>query len=300
VDTFSLVAFSKEEGLMGVAVQSHWFSVGSTVCWAEAGVGVVATQSLTRVSYGPEGLSLMKDGRSPSSSLKALLARDPLRDVRQVAMLNSKGAVAVHTGEKCVPEAGHAKGKGFSAQANLMRGKGVWLAMADAFREAQGSLPSRMLAALDAGQMAGGDLRGMQSAAILVVRTASKGKPWEGKVIDLRVEDHPEPLRELRRLMGLHMAYAHNSEGDRLMELGRMKEAITEYEEARDAARDNDEIRFWQAVALLNHGKEEAAASLLRDVFSVNGDWRRVLRGLKHSGLLTVSEAQLAKTLREE
>jgi uncharacterized Ntn-hydrolase superfamily protein len=157
-----------------------------------------------------------------------------------------------------------------------------------------------MLAALDAGQEAGGDLRGMQSAAILVVRTASQGKPWEGRVMDLRVEDHPEPLRELRRLVGLHLAYAHNSEGDRLMELGRTKEAIREYGEARDAARGNDEIRFWQAVALLNHGKAEAATSLLRDVFSVNGDWRRVLKGLKHSGLLSVSEAQLAKTLYGE
>jgi uncharacterized Ntn-hydrolase superfamily protein len=270
------------------------------VCWAEAGVGVVATQSLPGADYGPEGLSLMKAGRSPASSLKALLSRDPLRKVRQVAVMNSKGLVAVHTGAKCVPEAGHAKGMGFSAQANLMRDKAVWPAMADAFREAKGSLPARMLDALDAGQEAGGDIRGMQSAAILIVKTSSQGKPWEGRVMDLRVEDHPEPLRELRRLVGLHAAYTHNSEGDRLMELGKTREAIREYEEAREAARGNDEIRFWQAVALLNHGETEAANSLLRSIFSVNGDWRRVLKGLKKSGLLLVSESQLARSLNPE
>jgi uncharacterized Ntn-hydrolase superfamily protein len=242
----------------------------------------------------------MKDGRSPTSSLRALLSRDPLREVRQVAMLNSEGVVAVHTGAKCIPEAGHAKGRGFSVQANLMRTRGVWPAMADAFTEAGRSLPSRMLAALDAGQEAGGDIRGMQSAAILIVRTASQSNPWEGRVMDLRVEDHREPLRELRRLVGLHVAYAHNSEGDRLMKLGRRGEAIKEYEEAREAARGNDEIRFWQAVALLNDGETEAASSLLRAVFSVNRDWRRVLKGLKHSGLLSVSESQMARALHVE
>ncbi len=279
---------------MGIAVQSHWFSVGPTVCWAEAGVGVVATQSLPGASYGPQGLSLMKAGRSPASSLKASLREDAFRDLRQVAMLNSKGIVAVHTGSKCVPEAGHERGRGFSVQANLMRTREVWPAMADAFEKTGGSLPTRLLAALDAGQEAGGDLRGMQSAAILVVKTALQEKPWEGKVMDLRVEDHPEPLRELRRLMGLHGAYAHNSEGDRLMELGMKRKALEEYKEAREAALGNNEIRFWQAVTLLDHGETGAANSLLRDVLSVNEDWRRVLKGLRQAGLLSVSESRLS------
>src|SRR5437899_12471637 len=213
VSTYSIVAIDRRGGEMGVAVQSHWFSVGSVVTWAEAGVGVVATQALVEASYGPLGLALMQGGKSPTEALKSLLATDPSPRVRQVAILDFRGRVATHTGEECIPQAGHISGRGFSTQANLMRNRRVWPAMASAFRRTTGDLTSRLLASLDAAEGAGGDVRGRQSAAILVLRTKPSGSPWHDKVVDLRVEDHPAPLKELSRLVVLHQAYEHENEG---------------------------------------------------------------------------------------
>src|SRR5436190_316118 len=211
VATFSIVARDPATGELGVAVQSHWFSVGSVVPWAEAGVGAVATQSLVDPAYGPLGLHLMSLGRSGPDALKAVLAGDDGRELRQVAMIDAKGKVAAHTGARCIAEAGMIvdEENQFSVQANLMANGKIWPAMAKAYRSATGDLADRMLAALDAAQAAGGDIRGRQSAAILIVNPTSTGKQWEDRKFDLRVEDHPEPLKELRRLVQIQRAYLH-------------------------------------------------------------------------------------------
>jgi uncharacterized Ntn-hydrolase superfamily protein len=218
VHTFSIVARDPATGEMGVAVQSHWFSVGSNVAWAEAGVGAVATQSFIDPSYGRGGLELMRGGASAEEALKTLLARDEGRDVRQVAMVDARGRVAAHTGAKCIEAAGDRVGKDYSVQANLMSNGRVWPAMASAFESARGDLADRMLAALDAAQAAGGDIRGRQSAALVVVKAESTGKPWADRVFDLRVDDSAEPLKELRRLVRLQRAYNHMNAGDAAVE----------------------------------------------------------------------------------
>lgn len=218
--TYSIVARDSVTGEMGVAVQSHWFSVGSVVPWAEAGVGAVATQSIAEVSYGPLGLALMRAGKSAPKALQALLQADDHPEWRQVAMIDAQGRVAVHTGEKCIREAGHIAGAQYSVQANLMASDQVWPAMAEAYEGAEGDLADKMLAALEAAQAAGGDIRGRQSAAIVIVKPASSGKPYLDKVVDLRVEDHPAPVKELRRLVKLHRAYELMNEGDEHISAG--------------------------------------------------------------------------------
>ena len=185
VHTFSIVARDPATGEMGVAVQSHWFSVGSTVTWAEAGVGAIATQSFVDPAYGRDGLELMRGGAGAGEALKSLLAKDEGRDVRQVAMIDVQGRVAAHTGAKCIEAAGDHVGENYSVQANLMSNARVWPAMARAFETTKGDLAERMLAALDAAQSVGGDIRGRQSAAIIIVKGTSSGKPWADHIFDL-------------------------------------------------------------------------------------------------------------------
>ncbi|MGB9760452.1 MAG: DUF1028 domain-containing protein [Thermoproteota archaeon] len=295
--TYSIIAIDKEEGLMGVAVQSHWFSVGSVVPWAEAGVGVIATQSVAEMSYGTLGLLLMKNGKTPEQALNALRTIDPNPEVRQVAMLSADGKIAAYTGKNCIPEAGHIVGENFSAQANLMRSKEVWPAMASAFSKTKGNLVERMLAALEAAEYAGGDVRGRQSAAIVVVRTKASSEPWKDKVVDLRVEDHPDPVRELKRLVRIHKAYEHANKGDELMAAGRVSEAMKEYEQASKEAPEIEELKFWQAVAMLNHGMVREAKEMLNNIFNINKDWKQVLRTLPKVGFLSVDEQTLNSVL---
>ncbi|MGC9086839.1 MAG: DUF1028 domain-containing protein [Thermoproteota archaeon] len=295
--TYSIIAIDKEEGLMGVAVQSHWFSVGSVVPWAEAGVGVIATQSVAEMSYGTLGLLLMKNGKTPEQALNALRTIDPNPEVRQVAMLSADGKIAAYTGKNCIPEAGHIVGENFSAQANLMRSKEVWPAMASAFSKTKGNLVERMLAALEAAEYAGGDIRGRQSAAIVVVRTKASSEPWKDKVVDLRVEDHPDPVRELKRLVRIHKAYEHANKGDELMAAGRVSEAMKEYEQASKEAPEIEELKFWQAVAMLNHGMVREAKEMLNNIFNINKDWKQVLRTLPKVGFLSVDEQTLNSVL---
>src|SRR5438128_9601738 len=209
VHTYSIVARDPATGELGVAVQSHWFSVGSIVSWAEAGVGAVATQSFVDPSYGKTGLDLMRAGRSAPDVLRDLLAADEAREVRQVAMIDAHGRVAAHTGSRNIAEAGHFAGANFSVQANMMLNGQVWPAMAKAFERARGDLAERMMTALEAAQAAGGDIRGKQSAALIVASGKSTGRPWVDRLFDLRVDDHPEPLKELRRLLTLQRAYNH-------------------------------------------------------------------------------------------
>ncbi len=275
---------------MGVAVQSHWFSVGSVVPWGEPGVGVVATQAFVEPSYGPKGLSLMRKGLGPGTALRQLLRADRRADVRQVAMLNVKGRVAAHTGSKCLPHAGDLQGRGFSVQANLMSNDRVWPAMASTFSKSQGPLAERLLAALEAAEEAGGDIRGRQSAAILIVSTSRPRERWRGRLLDLRVEDNPTPLKELRRVLRLSQAYDHANKGDDLVAENRFSDAMKEYALAAGGAPEIEELRFWQGVTLLDKGRLKQAIPLLIGAFRARRQWREVFASLPDYGLLHAEE----------
>ncbi len=295
VHTFSIVARDPATGDLGVAVQSHWFSVGSRVIWAEAGVGAVATQSFTDPTYGRLGLELMKAGKSAPEALKALLAADPEREVRQVAMVDMQGRVATHTGSLCIEAAGHAQGEGFSVQANMMGKATVWPAMAQAYRTASGDLADRLLAALRAAQAEGGDFRGMQSAAILVVKAKPSAQPWADRTFDLRVEDSPDPLGELARLVKLQRAYTLMNEGDDLVSRNDWGGALKAYDAAAKLAPQIPELPFWAAVALVNAGRVAEAEPILREVFRKEPQWREALRRLARVKQLPADDALLKR-----
>ncbi|MBI4161121.1 MAG: DUF1028 domain-containing protein [Acidobacteria bacterium] len=295
--TYSIVARDPATGDLGVAVQSHWFSVGPLVPWAEAGVGAVATQSFVEVSYGPLGLDLMRAGRTAPQALKALLAGDPNPGVRQVAMVDAAGNVAAHTGEKCIAGAGHRTGEGFSAQANLMLNDTVWGAMAAAFEAAEGPLAERMLAALEAAESQGGDIRGRQSAALLVVRGKPTGRPWQDRIVDLRIEDHPDPLPELRRLLRLHRAYERMNRGDEAVAAGEVDRALAEYAAAEAMAPDSAEMIFWHAVALAERGRVDESVPLFARAFRMDSKWAVLVPRLVPAGLLPGDEALVRRIL---
>jgi len=295
--TFSIVARDPATGDFGVAVQSHWFQVGPHVPWAEAGAGAVATQSFVKIDYGPRGLQLMKEGKSAQEALDLLLSQDPEKDVRQVAMVDGQGRVAAWTGPKCIAAAGHQTGAGYSVQANLMDKPTVWPAMARAFEAAKGDLAERMLAALDAAQAEGGDIRGRQSAALIVVRGKSSGEPWQDRLVDLRVDDHPEPLAELRRLLNLHRAYDEMNQGDDAVAKNDVSAAVRHYTRASELAPDIAELPFWQAVSLFVAGQEDKALAVFKDVFAREDRWVRLVPRLPASGLLPDDPKKIEKIL---
>jgi uncharacterized Ntn-hydrolase superfamily protein len=297
VHTYSIVARDPATGEMGVAVQSHWFSVGSVVPWAEAGVGAVATQSFVEPSYGPLGLALMRAGRTAPEALAALLAGDSGRDVRQVGMVDAKGNVATHTGRLDIPAAGGQSGRQYVVQANLMEKATVWPAMARAFEAAWGDLAERMLAALDAAEAEGGDIRGRQSAAILIVRGQSTGRPWDDKVMDLRVEDSPEPLRELRRLVNLQRAYAHMNAGDARMTENDVDGAVAEYGAAETIAPEVSEMTYWHAATLAGAGRVEESLPLFERAFAADPNWAVLTARLPSAGLLPKDDALIRRIL---
>jgi uncharacterized Ntn-hydrolase superfamily protein len=276
--TYSIVARDSESGELGVAVQSHWFSVGSIVSWALPGVGAVATQSIAEPAYGPRLLDRLEAGDAPRAALDRLLAEDEQSRFRQVAVIDRSGAVAIHTGDGCIVHAGHAVGGGFSAQANMMASPEVWPAMAKAYRAAEGPLTRRLLAALQAAEAAGGDVRGRQSAALLVV--PAKGEVWE-KVADLRVEDDPEPLSELERLLDLRDAYELATQGDDLVGEGRHSEAAERYRRAAELAPDNHELLFWAGLALAQGGDLDAGLERVRRAIELQPGWRDLLANLE-------------------
>lgn len=286
VHTYSIVARDPDTGELGVAVQSHWFSVGPIVAWAEAGVGAVATQSFVDPSYGKNGLDLMRAGKSAPDTLKELLAKDEGREVRQVAMIDAHGRVEAWTGKNDIEAAGHIVGKNFSVQANLMLNDKVWPAMARAFESAKGDLADRMLAALDAAQAAGGDIRGRQSAAMIVVTGKPTGQAWKDRIFDLRVDDSPQPLRELRRLVKLQRAYNHMNAGDLAVEKKDNEGALREYSAAEKLVPDNAEMIYWHAVALVNMGRVDESLPLFRKVFAMDRNWVILTPRLPKSGLL--------------
>jgi uncharacterized Ntn-hydrolase superfamily protein len=285
VHTFSIVARDPVTGDMGVAVQSHWFAVGAEVIYGEAGVGVVATQSFIDPAYGPLGLDLMRAGKTAPDALRGLLAADPYADARQVAMLDAQGHVASHTGKNCIAAAGNQVGKNYSTQANIMGNATVWPAMGQAFESAHGDLIDRLMAALEAGQRAGGDIRGKQSAAILVVRAKSTGRPWADKIVDLRVDDSDEPIAELKRLVRYHRAYDHMENGDACSTRKDWDCAVREYGEAEKILPEQMEIVFWHAVTLVSSGRVEDSMPQFKRVFAREPVWAELIGRLPAAGL---------------
>jgi uncharacterized Ntn-hydrolase superfamily protein len=296
--TFSIVARDPATGHMGVAVQSHWFSTGSIVTWAEPAIGAIATQSMVEVSYGPLGLAGLRSGMTPRECLNELLLKDENREVRQVAMVDAKGEVAVHTGSRCIAEAGHQIGQEYSVQANMMLKNSVWPAMANAYEKTTGDLPDRLLAALDAAQAEGGDIRGRQSAAMLVVSGDHTDKPWNGILVDLRVEDHQDPLIELRRLLNVQRAYESMNRGDALLSEGKVEEAFQAYDKGARLAPHIDELPFWQAVTLAESGKVEESLPIFARVFKADPNWALLLQRLPAAGLFSKDQALMQKIMR--
>ncbi len=292
--TYSIIAKDPQTGEFGVAVQSHYFSVGPIVPWAESGVGAVATQSLVLVDYGPRALELMRNGMSARQALDSLLAADPNPDVRQVAIIDRLGRVAAHTGRLCIPDAGHKTGAQYSCQGNMMSKPTVWLEMAYDYQRARGNFAERLLQALESAEKAGGDIRGRQSAALLIVKPQTTGKPWMDKFYDLRVEDHPEPLLELRRLVRLRTAYNLEDEGDNLIAAKKPDEAMKAYEQAMKLAPEVSELQFWAAVSMYSNGRETEARELFRTLFVKEPHWVELIPRLAKVFLFPNDDAKVA------
>ncbi len=286
VATYSIVARDPATGQIGVAVQSHWFSVGSLVTWAKAGVGAVATQSFVLVGYGPNGLKLMENGATATEALRQLVAADEGQSVRQVAMIDVNGDVNNHTGLMCIDEAGGMVGQNYAVQANMMLSNQVWSRMAGAFESAEGPLAERMIAALEAAESVGGDVRGRQSAAIKIVSGEKQDAPWKGVLMELRVEDHPDPVAELKRLVRVARAYEHMNAGDLAVEHGDDEGALREYSAAGEMFPANMEMKFWHAVSLVNMGRIKESYPMFIEVIMNNKNWRILLQRLDDVSLM--------------
>ena len=295
--TFSIVARDSVTGDMGVAVQSHWFGVGSLVAWAKAGVGVVATQSFVNPSFGPKGLALMANGLTPKMAVTNLLDLDPGKEVRQVAMLNAQGDVFAYTGKNCIEFAGQEMGRNFSVQANLMEKSTVWPAMAKAFKTTKGTLAERLLAALDAAQAEGGDIRGKQAAALIVVKAEGSGNIWEDTIVNLRVDDSDDPIKELHRLLNIHTAYEFMNQGDLAVEKGDFKLAKENYMKAQQMNPDNMEMKFWYAVTLTNNGDYKIAKPIFAKIFKGHKNWQVLIPRLIKPKLLIINDQQLKELI---
>ncbi len=289
VHTYSIIAVDTKSGLMGGAVQSHYFSVGGTVIRAEAGSGVIATQAMVNMDYGPAGLKLLREGMSAAEVIKQLTADDQAADIRQAAAVDCSGNAFAHTGGSTIRYAGHLCRRGVSVQANMMLNDSVPQAMYDAFAGSEGSLQHRLLQSLMAAERAGGDIRGMQSAAILIVPILDKGTVRDNIVMDLRVEDHPEPLAELQRLLNIQAAYYHADQGDLAVENSDMKKAMTEYRLAEELQPGNPELMFWKAVSLLNADETGEAELILNGLSADGGNWIELLKRLPAAGILNLN-----------
>jgi len=296
--TFSIVARDKITGEMAVAVQSHWFSVGTIVSWGKSGIGVVATQSFVNPAYGPNGLKLMEEGKNAIEALEILIAKDEGKDVRQVAFLDANGKVSAFTGIKCIVSANHIIGDNYSVQANMMLNDQVVPAMSKTFEEnADLPLAERVLKVMMAAQKAGGDIRGKQSAVLLVVHAKLVEEPWLDKKIDLRVDDHDKPLVELKRLLQVHKAYEYMNRGDVAVELGDMEKALEEYGAAEKLFPKNLEMKYWKAIALANNNRLKEAIPIFKDIFKADENWRELTKRLPKSGILNLSDSDLKKIL---
>ena len=258
--TYSIVGRDPATGELGVAVQSRAFNTGAACAWAEAGVGAVATQSFTERRYGPRGLALLAEARDPTEALDELLAADESREIRQVAFLDSRGGTAAHTGESCIPHAGHLSDADVSVQGNMLRSADVWPAMRAAFDATAGTLAERLLAALDAAEAAGGDWRGRQAAGLVVVAGERDEQPSVDRVFDLRVDDHEEPLRELRRLHRLAAGYRRRNRIDETSDPAEEREA------ALEAGLRPDEAALAALFAHARRGEADEAVALIGEL----------------------------------
>ncbi len=286
VHTYSIVARDPASGELGVAVQSHWFSVGSSVPWAESGVGAIATQSFIDPSYGALGLELMRTGKSAEMALAGLVRADGTPDVRQVGMVDASGGTAAFTGSLAIQYACDRQGDGFTVQANLMQNSTVCDAMYEAFTTTSGDLAARLVAALDAAEGQGGDIRGRQSAALLVVAARPSGRPWEDRIFDLRIEDSPDPLVELQRLLGVARAYRHMNAGDAFVTEGDIDSAVEEYRKAEALLPGESEPLFWHAVTLASVGRVDESLPLFGESFILRPEWRDLVPRLPAAELL--------------
>ena len=286
VHTYSIVARDPETGELGVAVQSHYFGVGSRVVWAEPGVGVVATQSFTNPAFGPDGLRLMREGSTAEQALNELLEADARADVRQVGMVDADGNVANHTGQNSIREYCDLTGDGYAVQANLMWKPIVCEAMVRGYESAEGDLAERMMIALESAEAVGGDIRGMQSAALLIVSGDASEPAWGGRIFDLRIEDHKEPLLEMRRLLTTARAYQLMNDGDKHMAAGDADSTIIAYEKASTLLPDNHEIIFWYALTLAANERVDESLPLFSKAFSMWPLWRELIQRMPASGLL--------------
>jgi len=277
--TYSIVARDPDTGELGVAVQSMYFQVGPVVPWAEAGVGAVATQSVVNVAFGPLGLDLMRGGLNARQALAAVLAGDREPDGRQCAMVDAAGGVAAYTGPRSIPAAGHRTGDGYSCQANLMERDTVWDAMAAAYENAAGRpLAERMIEALRAAEAEGGDIRGRQSAALLLVTGRPTGRAWEDRLMDLRVEDHPDPVEELARLVRLRQAYTAVFAAGRALLRGDDAEGRALSLEALRRAPEEAQTRLSAGLMHARAGEWGDALPLLRSIVEEEPRWPEALR----------------------
>jgi uncharacterized Ntn-hydrolase superfamily protein len=297
IHTYSIVARDAETGQLGVAVQSHYFSVGAVVPWAEAGVGAVATQAIADPAYGKLGLDLMRAGRSAPDALNGLVASDQMNAVRQVGMVDAIGRVAAHTGESAIAEAGHIAGDGFTAQANMMLRPTVWPAMAEAYETTRGELVDRLLGALEAAEAEGGDIRGRQSAAILIVRGENTGRPWVDKLYDIRVDDGLEPLKEIRRLVSVARAYIHHRQAEMAFQQGDHAEMNREFETASRLLGENPEMRFWHAICLFGAGDIDRGIAILSEIAKKDRNW--IDLALRLPPLILKSDTALIERIRK-
>lgn len=297
--TYSIVARDPNTGQLGVAVQTHQMTVGSVVPWLLPGVGAVATQSLTNISFGPLALAMLREGVPATRAIEAVIASDNRPDVRQVAVVDAQGAVGAWTGKGCIPEAGHHIGEGYSVQANMMTHNTVISAMAEAYETSQGDIAQRMLAALQAAQREDGDIRGMQSAALKVVSGDASKHDWETDY-DLRVDEHDDPVTELARLARLGRAQIIDHQGYDALKAGNRKAALKHWAAARDLAPELEEIAYWQALTLADeHGEIEAALAILRPMLDADdrrSHWIDLIGRLQACGLLDTDG--LAERLR--
>lgn len=284
--TYSIVARDPDTGELGVAVQTDYFAVGRVVPWLEAGVGAVATQSIAEISYGPLGLAGMRSGQSASETLAALVSADDGGAQRQVAMVDAAGRMAVHTGSRCVEASGHATGNGVSCQANMMERDSVWGAMLEAYGGAAGDLAARLFAALEAAEAEGGDIRGRQSAAVVVVAGERHDQPWEGRLVDLRVDNHTDPVGELGRLLRFHRAYQHMARGNDLARAMDFQGAAAEMDAAAGLAPAEPQIAFWRGLTLVGAGRVDEARASFEQARTANPRYAEYLRRVARAELI--------------
>lgn len=282
--TYSIVAYDHETKQLGAAVQSHWFNVADVI-WVRPLVGAVATQSLASFDYGPRIMALLRNNATAEDAMNTLLRKDEDRDLRQIGVVTPQTR-ASFTGERCIRHAGHRTGDQFAIQANLMQKPTVWDAMAEAYESSDGDLAERLMTALEAGEAEGGDLRGSQSCALVVMTGAPTGRDWEDKVVDIRVDDHEQPLIEMRRSLNVAKAYDWMIKGEKLLSSRKPEEAIEAHQAALKLAPKRTEVMFWTAVTYVSVGRLDDALPLFKKCFDRHDNWRELVRRLPESGLL--------------